>query len=73
MTSPSFPDDDAKWLAFLARDLAADRLFYVAVKTSGIFCRSVCPARPRRENVRFIELRDDCLAAGFRACKRCQS
>jgi methylphosphotriester-DNA--protein-cysteine methyltransferase len=69
----AFASDEARWAAFLARDPAADRLFYVGVKTSGIFCRSICPARPRRENVVFLSSREACLAAGFRACERCKS
>lgn len=68
-----FENDEARWAAFQARDPAADRLFYAGVKTSGIFCRSICPARPKRENVVFLDDREACLAAGFRACKRCES
>lgn len=68
----AFPDDDAKWAAFLARDPRADRLFYAGVITTGIFCRPICPARPKRDNVRFFDTREACLASGFRACKRCK-
>lgn len=69
----AFESDEARWAAFVARDPEADRLFYACVKTSGIFCRSICPARPKRENVVFLESREACLTAGFRACKRCKS
>jgi AraC family transcriptional regulator of adaptative response/methylated-DNA-[protein]-cysteine methyltransferase len=69
---PSFESDEARWAAFLARDPAADRLFYAGVTSTGIFCRSICPARPRRENVVFLASREACLAAGIRACKRCK-
>lgn len=69
---PDFTTDDARWAAFLARDSAADGRFLVAVKTTGIFCRPVCPARPKRENIRFLESGEACLAAGFRPCKRCR-
>ncbi|MGL5446312.1 MAG: Ada metal-binding domain-containing protein [Rhabdaerophilum sp.] len=72
MTIHAFSDDDAKWAAFLARDPVADRLFYAGVRTTGIFCRSICPARPKRENTRFFDSREACLEAGFRACKRCK-
>jgi methylphosphotriester-DNA--protein-cysteine methyltransferase len=72
MESASFFSDASKWHAFVARDASADGLFYVAVETTGIFCRPICPARPKRENVRFIERREACLEAGFRPCKRCQ-
>ena len=39
--------DDARWQACLARDKSVDGQFFVAVKTTGIFCRPVCPARPK--------------------------
>ncbi len=59
--------------ALLRRDSEWDGLFFVAVKTTGIFCRSICPAKkPKRENVRFFRSTKDCLAAGFRPCKRCR-
>jgi AraC family transcriptional regulator, regulatory protein of adaptative response / methylated-DNA-[protein]-cysteine methyltransferase len=44
----------------------------VAVKTTGIYCRSGCPARtPKFENVSFYATADEARAAGYRACKRC--
>lgn len=43
-----------------------------AVKTTGIYCRSSCPARaPKPENVRFFATIPEAQEAGFRACKRC--
>jgi methylphosphotriester-DNA--protein-cysteine methyltransferase len=71
--SEPFESDDAKSAAFLARDPAADGHFYIGVKSSGIFCRPVCPARPNRENTRFLASREACITAGFRPCKRCKS
>lgn len=68
-----FAGDDAKWLATLERDVRADGLFYYVVKTTGIFCRPICPARkPKRANVAFHLQRADAEAAGFRACKVCR-
>ena len=67
-----YETDAQKWEAFLARDIAADGRFFVTVITTGVFCRPGCPARPKRENVRFMLTREACLAAGFRACKRCR-
>ncbi|CAN1540621.1 Ada DNA repair, metal-binding [Rhabdaerophilaceae bacterium] len=64
--------EEQKWQACLARDATLDGQFYSAVRTTGIFCRPICPARPKRENVRFLATREDCLEAGFRACKRCK-
>ena len=45
----------------------------IAVKTTGIFCRNPCPApAPKPENVFLFDTIRDCLAAGFRACRRCR-
>ena len=50
----------------------ADGRFYVAVRTTGIFCRPTCPSRtPRPENVEFHATPWEALAAGFRPCRRC--
>ena len=69
----ALPSPTVMYDALVARDAAFDGLFFVGVKTTGIFCRPVCPARkPRRENVAWFP---DALAAekaGFRACKRCR-
>ncbi|HUX08898.1 MAG TPA: bifunctional DNA-binding transcriptional regulator/O6-methylguanine-DNA methyltransferase Ada [Acidobacteriota bacterium] len=60
------------WRAFLERDGDFDGLFYLAVKTTGVFCRPSCPARrPKRENVIFFRTSGEAKTAGFRACKRC--
>ena len=72
MTPEPFFTDDARWDAALRRDPAADGRFFIAVKTTGIYCRPICPARPLRKNVSFFELAEDCRAAGYRACKRCK-
>ena len=55
------------------RDTEYDGVFYIAVKTTGIFCRPSCPARmPLRKNVLFHETPGDCLASGYRPCKKCR-
>ncbi len=56
-----------------ARDPAYDGVFFVAITSTKIYCRPVCPSRPARpENRRFFTLRSDAESAGFRACKRCR-
>lgn len=57
--------------AFAAKDAAYDGVFYVAVKTTGIFCRPSCPSKPNLENVEFFSSVKECLFAGYRSCKRC--
>ena len=43
-----------------------------AVKTTKIYCRPSCSARPKPENVTSYPTRKAAEAAGFRACKRCR-
>ncbi|HZR20024.1 MAG TPA: methylated-DNA--[protein]-cysteine S-methyltransferase [Verrucomicrobiae bacterium] len=57
--------------AFAAKDASYDGVFYVAVKTTGIFCRPSCPSRPNLENIEFFSSVKECLFAGYRPCKRC--
>ncbi len=56
-----------------ARDPRFDGRFFVAVRTTGIYCRPICPVRlPRPENVRFFASAAACESAGFRPCRRCR-
>jgi AraC family transcriptional regulator of adaptative response/methylated-DNA-[protein]-cysteine methyltransferase len=57
--------------AFEAKDTGYDGVFYVAVRTTGIFCRPSCSSRPHLENVEFFASIKECLFAGYRPCKRC--
>lgn len=67
------PSDDILYEALIARDAAYEGFAWVAVKTTGVFCRLTCPARkPRRENTTFYGRISECLEAGFRPCRRCQ-
>ena len=59
--------------ARLARDARYDGLFFVAVKTTGIFCRPVCPAvAPKEENVEYFPQAQQAAQAGYRPCFRCR-
>jgi AraC family transcriptional regulator of adaptative response/methylated-DNA-[protein]-cysteine methyltransferase len=54
-------------------DASYDGIFYVAVRTTGIFCRPSCRARkPKPENVEFFATLREALFSGYRACKRCR-
>lgn len=65
--------DDARWAALRTRDQAADGTFVYSVKTTGVYCRPSCPARPARpENVAFHATPAAAERAGFRPCKRCK-
>lgn len=66
-------DADACYRVLLARDRRFDGLFFVAVSTTGIYCRPICPARtPGRDRVTFYKRAAEAEAAGFRACFRCR-
>jgi AraC family transcriptional regulator, regulatory protein of adaptative response / DNA-3-methyladenine glycosylase II len=67
-------DDDRCYAAMLAREHRFDGEFYVAVKTTGIYCRPSCPTptHPKRQNVTFHRSAASAQQAGYRACKRCR-
>ncbi len=55
-----------------SRDHRFDGCFFVAVTSTGIYCRPSCPAIvPKRRNVRFYPTAAAAQSAGFRACLRC--
>ncbi|HEY7864255.1 MAG TPA: AlkA N-terminal domain-containing protein, partial [Thermoanaerobaculia bacterium] len=56
-----------------SRDARFDGRFFIAVTTTGIYCRPICPARsPKDENVRYFPSAAAAEAAGFRPCLRCR-
>ena len=66
-------DQEACYRAVLTRDARFDGRFFGCVKTTGIYCRPVCPARtPKRENMFFVVSAAAAEEAGFRACLRCR-
>src|SRR5215218_9068297 len=66
-------DFDHRYRAVRGRDVRFDGWFYVAVTSTGIYCRPSCPAvTPKRSNVRFYPTAAAAQYAGFRACKRCR-
>jgi len=59
--------------AFRRKDPSFDGTFVVAVKTTGVFCRPVCRAKPARaENLEFFASADEAVRHGYRACKLCR-
>ena len=64
--------DEEKYAIIARKDKHFDGVFFVGVKTTGIFCRPGCPARvPKRKNCVFHDTASQALRHGFRACKRC--
>jgi len=56
-----------------ARDARFDGVFFIAVKTTGIYCRPICPANsPLEKNVEYHESAISAAQAGFRPCLRCR-
>lgn len=64
---------DPRWLQLRSKDAAADGTFYYSVRTTGVYCRPSCGARPAKpENVAFHATPAEAERAGFRPCKRCK-
>src|ERR1700732_1448259 len=59
--------------ALLDKNPEYEGIFYVGVKTTGVFCLPTCPARkPKFENCEFFATAQQALLASFRPCKRCR-
>ncbi|CAN7421920.1 helix-turn-helix domain-containing protein [Phenylobacterium sp. LjRoot219] len=66
-------DPEACRRAFVTRDPRFDGRIFCGVKTTGIYCRPVCPARtPKAENVVYFPSAAAAQEAGFRPCLRCR-
>ena len=66
-------DQDACYAAIQSRDARFDGLFFTAVRTTRIYCRPICPARPPlRRNVVFYASAAQSQEAGYRPCLRCR-
>jgi AraC family transcriptional regulator of adaptative response/methylated-DNA-[protein]-cysteine methyltransferase len=66
------PSTDTMYRALVNRDSSFEGIFFVGVRTTGIFCRPTCPAKkPARENVDFFPTPVEALHGGYRPCLRC--
>ncbi len=64
---------DTFYRAYTTRDARFDGRVFAGVRTTGIYCRPVCPARmPKRENMTFFPTAAAAQEAGFRPCLRCR-
>ncbi len=71
--APALPDHRTCERARLSRDPRFDGLFFTAVRSTGIYCRPVCPApAPRPENVDYYPSAAAAEAGGYRPCLRCR-
>lgn len=71
-TAIDYTTDDARWEALRRRDRDAEGAFFIAVRTTGVYCLASCAGRPLRKNVEFHDTRESARAAGFRPCLRCK-
>lgn len=59
--------------ARISRDPRFDGKFFIAVKTTGIYCRPICPSRTSKSrNVCYYATAAAAAEAGFRPCLRCR-
>src|SRR3981081_4464326 len=66
------PSFEAMYCALVNRDPSFEGIFFVGVRTTGIFCRPTCSAKkPARENVDFFATPSEALHGGYRPCLRC--
>ena len=66
-------DREACHTALRSRDARFDGIFFTGVKSTGVYCRPVCPAKtPKYENCVFFQTAAAAEAAGFRPCLRCR-
>ncbi len=65
-------NEETYYKAMQSRDHRFDGKFFICVKTTGIYCRPICPAKPKPENVEFFTNANDAENAGYRPCMRCR-
>src|SRR6266498_542461 len=66
------PPSETMYRALVDRDSSFEGIFFVGVRTTGIFCRPTCTAKkPARENVDFFATPSEALHGGYRPCLRC--
>src|SRR5437588_1676946 len=71
-TMELLPPTETMYRALVNRDSSFEGIFFVGVRTTGIFCRPTCSAKkPARENVDFFARSSEALESGYRPCLRC--
>jgi AraC family transcriptional regulator of adaptative response / DNA-3-methyladenine glycosylase II len=66
-------DRDVLDRARRSRDARFDGKFFIAVTSTGIYCRTICPAKLSKDaHVRYFATAAEAAAAGFRPCLRCR-
>lgn len=66
------PNTEIMFKALLEKDSRFEGIFFVGVKTTGIFCRPTCTAKkPKKSNVEFFSSVKDALLGGYKPCRIC--
>src|SRR5258708_14306888 len=69
----NLPAPATMYRAFVRHDPSYEGVFWLGVRTTGIFCRPTCRARaPKRENIEFFGAPSEALHAGYRPCMKCR-
>src|SRR5438874_13186835 len=72
-TMELLPPTETMYRALVNRDSSFEGIFFVGVRTTGIFCRPTCSAKkPARTNVDFVATPSEALHGGYRPCLRCR-
>jgi len=73
LRNSNITDNEVFERARLSRDTRFDGRFFIGVKTTGIYCRPICPANmPKSQNVSFYSTAAAAGEAGYRPCLRCR-
>lgn len=68
-----FPLTDKDFRKIISRrDARFDGRFYFGVRTTRIYCRPICPAKPKPENITIFRSSSEAERKGFRPCMRCR-
>src|SRR4051812_23795585 len=71
ISAPTLTESDMM-AAWKRRDRSYDGVFFLGVKTTGIFCCPSCPSQPKPAHLEFFPNAGEAVRAGYRPCKRCQ-
>ncbi|GMT49186.1 MAG: XRE family transcriptional regulator [bacterium] len=73
MIKSPLPNQETMYKAVVNNDSKFEGIFFIGVRTTGIFCRPTCPARlPKKENIEFFSSTEEALSYGYRPCKICR-
>jgi len=72
ITPNLLPPNDTMYQALVNKDSSFEGIFFVGVRTTGIFCRPTCTAKkPAPQNVEYFPSPNEALLGGYRPCLRC--